>query len=104
MVEPDAALDPQAVVLTPDSAVAFARTIADADSPYDAGRAVALQAVQILSEAREQGAVAIAERDARYLEIIEDGVTSLPDDEDAFIAQMMSQVDTSRFRPEDYGL
>jgi methanol--5-hydroxybenzimidazolylcobamide Co-methyltransferase len=104
MVEPDAALDPQAVVLTPESAVAFARTIAEAGSPYDAGRAVALQAVQMLREAREQGALEIADRDARYLDIIEDGVTSLPDGEDAFITQMMSQVDTSRFRPEDYGL
>jgi methanol--5-hydroxybenzimidazolylcobamide Co-methyltransferase len=104
MVEPDAALDPQAVVLTPDSAVAFAQTIASADSPYDAGRAVALQAVGILREAREQGALEIADRDARYLDIIEEGVTSLPDDEDAFAGQMMAQVDTTRFRPGDYGL
>jgi methanol--5-hydroxybenzimidazolylcobamide Co-methyltransferase len=104
MVEPDAALDPQAVVLTPESAVAFAKTIAAADSHYAAGRAVALQAVGILREAREQGALAIADRDARYLDIIEQGVTSLPDDEGAFIDQQMGQVDKSRFRAEDYGL
>lgn len=104
LVESDAALDPQAYVLTPESTIEFAQTIVEAPSHYLAGRNVGRKAVELLRAAAEKGDVQIAENEAAYLDIVEADLASMPDDENEFIAEMMDEVDTSRFVAEDYGL
>ncbi len=104
MVDSDAALDPQAYVLTPQNVIRFARTIVDAPSHYAAGKAVALEAVQLLREGMNDGKVRIAEREAPYLDLIEASLTTMPDDEDAFIGTMMAMVNTDKFVPAEYDL
>ena len=55
MVASDAALDPQAYVLTPESAIAIAQAIVQRAHAYDAGKAAALTAVRLLREAHRDG-------------------------------------------------
>lgn len=104
LVESDAGRDPQAFVLTPENAIAFAKTIVEAPDAYTAGKEVARQAVQLLRDGNAAGKVRIAEREAAYLDMIEASVDTMPDEEDAFVAEMMTMVDVSKFRPEDYEL
>jgi methanol--5-hydroxybenzimidazolylcobamide Co-methyltransferase len=102
--ESDAALDPQAFVLTPESTIAFARTIVAAPDHYTAGRNVALQAVQMMRAAHASGDLVIRPNEIRYLDMMESQLDELPDSEEAFIAEMMDQVDTTCFRLADYDL
>jgi methanol---5-hydroxybenzimidazolylcobamide Co-methyltransferase len=102
LVNSDAALDPQAYVLTPESTIAIARAIVDAPDYYQAGKAAGLTAVRLLCEAQREGKVRIPERERRWLPVVQDALEGLPDCEEAFISQQMGVQDTTRFVAGDY--
>ncbi len=104
LVDSDAPHDPQALVLTPANAVAFAATIAESPDHYTAGRRVGMQAAELLRETIEAGRLKVDERELPYLARMEESLSSLPEDEESFIGQMMAEVDVSKFTPADYGL
>jgi methanol--5-hydroxybenzimidazolylcobamide Co-methyltransferase len=104
LVRSDAALDPQAYILAPDSVVAVARSIVDAPDPYAAGKAAALTAVGLLRAAHQDGCLRLSPRETPMLDVIDDAVQALPDREDAFIDQMLPIVDTGKFVASEYGL
>jgi methanol--5-hydroxybenzimidazolylcobamide Co-methyltransferase len=100
MIDSDAALDPQAYILTPESSLAIAQAIIAAPDYYTAGKAAALTAIRLLRD----GDVKIPEREHGWLDTMQDAVESLPAHEDEFINQMMGVVDTTKFVAADYGL
>lgn len=105
LVDSDAAFDPQAFVLTPESAVAIAEAIVAAPSPLAAGKAAARTAVALLRDGHTQGKVKISDREIPWLDRIDHAVDELPDDENTLIEQMLAGgADTSRFLPRDYEL
>jgi methanol--5-hydroxybenzimidazolylcobamide Co-methyltransferase len=102
MVRSDAALDPQAYVIAPESAIRIGRAIVGAPDAYRAGQAAGIAAVQLLREAHRAGALKVAPREVSWLERIEKGLEALPPSESAFIAEMMGEVDTTKFVAADY--
>jgi methanol--5-hydroxybenzimidazolylcobamide Co-methyltransferase len=104
LVESDASLDPQAYVLTPESAIAIASAIVRAPTPLAAGRQAALTAVGLLRQAQQDGRLKLPPRELSWLDRIEKSVENIPNDEAGFIGEMMGRVDTSRFVPADYDL
>jgi len=104
MVRSDAALDPQAFVLTPENAIAIAQAIVAAPDYYSAGKAAALTACKLLRDGYAAGKVKISERELPWLDTMEDTTAGLPATEGAFIGQMMDVVDRTKFVPSDYGL
>jgi methanol--5-hydroxybenzimidazolylcobamide Co-methyltransferase len=104
MVRSDAALDPQAYVLTPDSAIAIARAIVSAPDAYAAGVAAAQAAVKLLRDAHQSGGLRILPREVPWLDQMQRTIDALPPREDEFIREMMAEVDVTRFLPEDYQL
>lgn len=104
MVKSDAHLDPQAYILTPENAVTLARTIVESETEYDAGKAVALKAVELLREGHAAGELHICDRELPYLDSIADMVEEMPASVDTFTEEMMEEVDTSTFIAEDYNI
>jgi methanol--5-hydroxybenzimidazolylcobamide Co-methyltransferase len=104
MVSSDAGRDPQAWVLTPDSAVAIAQAIVSAPDAYHAGQAAALTALRLLREAHRDGALKIHPRELPWLDRLQQSAEALPTTEVEFIDQMMAEVDTTKFVPGDYEL
>lgn len=104
MVASDAALDPQAYVLTPESSIAIAQAIVAAPDYYQAGKAAALTAIRLLREGLTEGKVKIAQRELPWLDTMQEAVEGLPVKEDDFINQMMPLVDTAKFVAKDYDL
>lgn len=104
LIHSDAGLDPQAFILTPESSVAIAKAIVSAPDYYTAGKRAAFTAVDLLRAGARDGRLTLPEKEARWLDIIQDAVSELPDREDAFIDRMMGQVDVTKFRPADYEL
>ena len=104
MVASDAALDPQAYVLTPESAIAIAQAIVRASDAYIAGKAAALTAVTLLREAHQNGRLRLAAREVPWLDRIQRTVEALPVREGEFIDEVMGAVDTAKFVAADYGL
>ena len=104
MVQSDAALDPQAYVLTPKNAIAIAQAIVSAPTPLAAGQAAALTAVQLLREGYRAGKLKLHPREVPYLDRIQRAVEAIPSSEAEFIGQMMGEVDTTKFVAGDYNL
>jgi methanol--5-hydroxybenzimidazolylcobamide Co-methyltransferase len=104
MVKSDQGLDPQAWILRPESCIAIAKAIVAAPNYYAAGRAAALTAVDLIKTAAEDGALKLSEMERPWLDSIRQAVEELPENQQKFIEQMMSTVDTSRFVPAEYGL
>lgn len=104
MVQSDVARDPQAYILAPENAIAIARSIVGASNAYTAGKAAALTAVRLIREGHRDSRLHIHHRGAYWLDSIQKTVEAMPDREDEFIAQMMGEVDTTKFIAAEYGL
>jgi len=104
MVNSDAFLDPQAYVLTPESAVTIAEAIVRAPTPLEAGRAAALTAVRLIREAHGGGRLKLPPREISWLDRMQKATEAIPASESEFIAEMMAEVDTTKFVAADYGL
>jgi methanol---5-hydroxybenzimidazolylcobamide Co-methyltransferase len=102
MVASDASRDPQAYVLTPDSAIAIAQAIVNSPNAYDAGRSAALTAIGLLRGAHADGALKLAPREVPWLDRMQNAIETLPAKEPEFIDQMMAEVDTAKFVSADY--
>lgn len=104
LVRSDAGLDPQAYVLTPESSVRIAEAIVQAPDTYQAGIAAARAALGIMEEGHSSGCLKLAERDAVWLERMNDTLDELPGHEDEFIGEMLEEVDPAIFRASEYEL
>ena len=104
LVDSDAASDPQAFIISPESSVELARVIVAADSHYHAGVAVARKAVELLRTAHEEGRVRIPKIETNWFCTMQDDLDELPESEGKFIETQLALADTSRFLPAEYGL
>lgn len=104
LVQSDAPLDPQAFILSPESAIAVARAIVAAPSDYLAGVAAAGTALKILREGVAAGALRLDAKEMPWLDHMEDALAALPPDEGNFITQQCAAADASRWIPDEYGL
>ena len=102
MISSDASRDPQAYVLTPESAIAIAQAIVSAPTAYDAGRAAALTAIRLLRDAHRDGALRLHPREVPWLDRLQKTVEAVPAKESEFIGEMMAEVDTTKFVAADY--
>jgi methanol--5-hydroxybenzimidazolylcobamide Co-methyltransferase len=103
-VDSDAALDPQAWVLTPDSVIAIATAIVNAPGHYQAGIAAAHCAVGLLCDAHAAGRLKIVERELGFLDLMSTQLDALPPEEGEFIAQQKALVDATKYLPAEYGI
>jgi methanol--5-hydroxybenzimidazolylcobamide Co-methyltransferase len=104
MVSSDAHRDPQAYVLTPDSAISIAQAIVAAPSAYAAGKAAALTALRLIRDAHMENELKLHPREVPYLDRLQRTVEAMPSKESEFIDQIMGQVDTTKFVAADYDL
>jgi len=104
LVNSDASLDPQALVLAPTSVIRIAEAIVKSPNHYAAGKAAAVEAVHILREAYEGGALKIPEREVSWFDVVEDAVADLPENEGDFIGEQLAFADAAKFSQSQYGL
>ncbi|MDW7657376.1 MAG: methyltransferase MtaB domain-containing protein [Bacillota bacterium] len=99
----DSKLDPQAYVLDPTVVFAIARQIvADQKGPFSRTLTAARAAVQALWQGRSNGELAFDEREAGWLEQIEQQIDTIPTDEEVFIAEMVDECE--KLNPAHYDL
>jgi methanol---5-hydroxybenzimidazolylcobamide Co-methyltransferase len=104
LVESDAGMDPQAYVLRPDVVVGLAGQIVAEPTPYLRTRRAALAALQALREAASRGAITLPRAEQRWLARLSDQAEQLPEDEDSFIGQAVSQIDRRKVKLDQYDL
>lgn len=102
LVNSDAPLDPQAFVLSPENALALGEAIVSSASPYDAGKNVALKAVELIRTANQYGRLKVLDRELPYLDFIQSDLESMPESEEDFICQTTQELDGTKIRIHDY--
>ncbi|MFT3850181.1 MAG: methyltransferase MtaB domain-containing protein [Propionivibrio sp.] len=104
LVDSDIYTDPQALVLAPESVIAISREIVASKTHVEAGVRAALKAVSLIRDAKASGQLVINDREADYLDQIEEEVGSIPLSEDAFIEEMVPTIDTEKCILKEYGI
>ena len=102
LVRSDAARDPQAFILAPESAVSLAQAIVREPDAYRAGRAAARTALHLMRVAARDGALRIGAKEIPWLDRMEKSLDSLPETEAAFVDEMLPVLDQTRFVAADY--
>lgn len=103
-VESDAPFDPQAVVLEPEVVVDVAGRMVAGAHPIDAAKRGALRALEILAERYRDGALALPEREAVYIDRMREDLESIPEDESEFVEMMLPELDPAKVVLKEYGL
>ncbi|MEX1017859.1 MAG: methyltransferase MtaB domain-containing protein [Phycisphaeraceae bacterium] len=104
LVRSDAALDPQAYILTPTNVIELGAAIVAAPDAYQAGVAVARRAIDLLELGAAEGLVHVPEREQPWLGMMRDTLDGLPRDVDTFIDQQMPLVDATKCTLGEYEL
>ncbi|HSV74813.1 MAG TPA: methyltransferase MtaB domain-containing protein [Chthonomonadales bacterium] len=104
LVDSDASLDPQAYVLRPDVVLRISAEIVKEVSPYLRTRRAVQAAVQEIRAAHAAGGLRIAPNEVRWLDRLARAADALPDDEGAFIDEMMEALKDSPYLPAEYDL
>ena len=95
LVESDAALDPQAYILRPDVVLELAAEIVAEPTPYLRTRRAALAALQALRGAAGEAGLTLSRAEQRWLTRLSEQAEQLPEDEDSFIDEVVSQIDSA---------
>jgi methanol--5-hydroxybenzimidazolylcobamide Co-methyltransferase len=103
-VESDASSDPQAWVLKPDVVLRLSREIMTEKSDYLRTRTAVFITLEELKRARDTGELYILPTEAKWLDRMSKQADKLPEDEEAFIADMMIKLQDAPYLPQEYGL
>lgn len=104
LVESDALLDPQALILAPESVITIAREIVKGDNYLDATLRGCNKAIDVIENAVSSGALKLSEREFQWLGTMREAIASIPGDESKFIDEMLPTLDNTKFIASEYGL
>ena len=102
--ESDAGRDPQAYVLRPDVVLEIAAEIIEEPTAYLRTRRAAQATLAKLRQAGESGALTYSKIEQRWLERLSKASDALPENEEAFIDQMIGQIDREKINLDQYDL
>jgi methanol---5-hydroxybenzimidazolylcobamide Co-methyltransferase len=105
LVESDASLDPQAYILRPDIVLDISRNIMAKDTAYERTVAAVTAALDAIRKGYEAGRLRLAAGEVRWMDKLQDDITTLPATEDQMIETMLAREDVAgKFRHEEYGI
>ena len=102
--ESDATLDPQAYVLRPDVVLDLSAQIIAEPTPYLRTRRAAQAALACLRQAGANGELTYSNLERRWLDKLSRSADELPENEQEFTATMISLVNKTKVRLEEYGI
>ena len=104
LVESDCYFDPQAYVLRPDVVFEISKVIVSEQSPFLRTLKAARVTLEILRRAVSRGELVLDEREAKWIDILDSQIEDIPDDEEAFIAEIKEELDETKYNPLEYGI
>ncbi len=104
LVESDCYLDPQAYVLRPDVVFEISKAIISEETPFLRTLKAARVTLEVLRRAVENRELVLDDRDAKWIDILEAQIEDIPEDEEAFIAEIRQELDETKYTPSEYGI
>jgi methanol---5-hydroxybenzimidazolylcobamide Co-methyltransferase len=103
-VESDVHLDAQAFVLAPRNVIDIAGEMVRARTHLEAARRGALRALALIEAAVEDGSLLCPEQERPWIPRLREALEEIPDQESAFVEQMLPRLDLTKVIPAEYGL
>lgn len=103
-VNSDQYTDPQALILSPVNVIRISKQLISGTSYLANAKNGALEALDIIDEALASGQMKLSEMETAYIPILREDISSIQEDESAFIEAMLPLIDQSHFIPAEYGL
>lgn len=100
----DSRRDPQAYVLRPDVVIDISRKIVAESGAYARTRTAAVETLATLTAAHGRGELTIPKRELKWLSRLASAADELPESEDEFVEQMLTRVDRTKIRLDQYEL
>lgn len=104
LVESDCYLDPQAYILRPDIAFEISKEIVKTQDPFLRTLNTAKLTLDILKRATDNKELVLDDREMNWMDILESQLDEIPEDEEAFIAEMRTEVDPNKCNLAEYGI
>ncbi len=104
LVKSDIHLDSQAFVLAPENVIPISEEIVKGKNYVDATVRGCIKALELIKIAVEDNTLVFPENEKRWLNIIQDGLESIPRDESKFIEEMLPTLDKNKTIVSEYGL
>jgi len=104
LVESDVHLDPQALVLDPRAVIEISRELVKGRTHLEAARRAGLRALDLIEGAVKEGRLALPEAEHEWLPRLREELESIPDDESAFVEQVLPALDPAKVILSEYGL
>ena len=104
LVDSDVKHDPQALILAPEHAITISQAVVNSSNYVTAAKNAVLSGMDIINDAWLSGVLELEQRDADWIEIIRDAVSTIPDNEDDFINETVPLLNRNNFIPEEYGI
>ena len=104
LAESDRQFDPQAYILDPSVVLKISGEIVKGQSHLERTKIAASATISELRDAHKAGALSLAEREVRYLDILEEQLNSVPEDKAEFMQAMIKSTTTDKFDPAKYDL
>lgn len=104
LVESDCYFDPQAYVLRPDVVFEISKAIVSEETPFLRTLKAARVTLAILRRAVDNGELVLDAREAKWIDILDSQIEDIPEDEEAFIAEMKEEADETKYSPSEYGI
>lgn len=103
-VESDSKLDAHAYIMRPDVVYNIAKEIVKGKSHFERTKIAGLKSVEELKKAEKAGKLILNQREMTYLDMIESQLTSITDNEEKFLDNMLKSNTTTTFDPKKYDL
>lgn len=104
MVDSDRNRDPQALILSPSSAIRIAKAIVKSPNHYTATRAAGLEALVIIDEATQSGKLQLPEMEQAWPAMLNMTLGELPEKCDDFVEKTSPMLDQTKFVSQEYNL
>jgi methanol--5-hydroxybenzimidazolylcobamide Co-methyltransferase len=99
----DKALDPQAIILSPENVIAISEEIVMGANYIDASVRAALKGLDIIEKAYNAGQLLLPEMEIVWIDLLRQSLSEIPTDESRFVEEMLPTLE-GKFIPKEYGL
>lgn len=103
-VRSDDYLDPQALILSPESVIEISKELVKGDSYIENAKNGALKSLDLIEDALQSGRMKLPEMETSYIPILREDLHAIPNDESSFVEMMLPRLDQSKFILSEYGL
>ena len=103
-VESDKALEPHGYIMDPKVVVEISKKIVAAKGHFERTRIAALATIDALRKGYDNKELLLADREYRYLDVMEASLSSVTTDVEAFTDEMKKACASKKFKPEWYDL